>query len=102
MADLKLNELGLHFSDDQGFRIQSDSHPEVVSPDHLTKDEIRRIVVLASSLHITVVPEIDSPGHLGAVLGPPTPTSSCTTRAAPSPAAPSTSATPPPPASSTT
>ncbi|KJY42705.1 beta-N-acetylglucosaminidase [Streptomyces sp. NRRL B-1568] len=70
MADLKLNELGLHFSDDQGFRIQSDSHPEVVSPDHLTKDEIRRIVVLASSLHITVVPEIDSPGHLGAVLGP--------------------------------
>lgn len=32
MADLKLNQLGLHFSDDQGFRIESTSHPEVVSP----------------------------------------------------------------------
>ncbi|WP_262387351.1 glycoside hydrolase family 20 protein [Streptomyces sp. TRM49041] len=68
MADLKLNQLGLHFSDDQAFRIQSTSHPEVVSPQHLTKAEVRRIVALAASLHITVVPEIDSPGHLGAVL----------------------------------
>ncbi|WP_435861089.1 beta-N-acetylhexosaminidase [Streptomyces morookaense] len=68
MADLKLNQLGLHFSDDQGFRIASDSHPEIVSPEHLTKAEVRGILDLASSLHITVVPEIDSPGHLGAVL----------------------------------
>ncbi|MEX2984469.1 glycoside hydrolase family 20 protein [Streptomyces sp. C36] len=68
MADLKLNQLALHFSDDQGFRIESASHPEVVSPQHLTKAELRRIVALASALHITVVPEIDSPGHLGAVM----------------------------------
>lgn len=31
MADLKLNQLGLHFSDDQAFRIESDTHPEIVS-----------------------------------------------------------------------
>ncbi|WP_137993784.1 beta-N-acetylhexosaminidase [Streptomyces vilmorinianum] len=68
MADLKLNQFGLHFTDDQGFRIASDSHPEVVSADHLSKAEVRRIIALARSLHITVVPEIDSPGHLGAVL----------------------------------
>lgn len=68
MADLKLNVLGLHFSDDQGFRIASDSHPEVVSREHLSKAEVRRILALARSLHITVVPEIDSPGHLGAVM----------------------------------
>ncbi|MEU8764668.1 glycoside hydrolase family 20 protein [Streptomyces sp. NPDC048659] len=68
MADLKLNELGLHFSDDQGFRIASDSHPEIVSAQHLSKAEVRRIVDLAASLHIAVVPEIDSPGHLGAVI----------------------------------
>ncbi|WEH35501.1 glycoside hydrolase family 20 protein [Streptomyces sp. AM 4-1-1] len=68
MADLKLNQFGLHFSDDQAFRIQSDTHPEVVAPDHLSKAEVRRIVALAESLHIEVVPEIDSPGHLGAVL----------------------------------
>ncbi|MFF2957373.1 glycoside hydrolase family 20 protein [Streptomyces sp. NPDC057963] len=68
MADLKLNQLGLHFSDDQAFRIQSDTHPEVVSPQHLTKAEVRSILGLAGRLHIEVVPEIDSPGHLGAVL----------------------------------
>ncbi|WP_049576350.1 beta-N-acetylhexosaminidase [Streptomyces sp. SBT349] len=68
MADLKLNQLQLHLSDDQGFRIESESHPEVVSEDHLTKREIRDIIDLAESLHIEVIPEIDSPGHLGAVL----------------------------------
>ncbi|MDX3751007.1 glycoside hydrolase family 20 protein [Streptomyces sp. AK08-02] len=68
LGDLKFNELGLHFSDDQGFRIASDSHPEIVSADHLTKAEVRDILALAASRHITVVPEIDSPGHLGAVL----------------------------------
>ncbi|MGP3635138.1 beta-N-acetylhexosaminidase [Streptomyces sp. 24-1644] len=68
MADLKLNELGLHFSDDQAFRVESQSHPEVVSAEHLTRAEVRRIVALATSLHIQIVPEIDSPGHLGAVL----------------------------------
>ncbi|MFF4244126.1 family 20 glycosylhydrolase [Streptomyces sp. NPDC001822] len=68
MADLKLNQLGLHFSDDQAFRIESDTHPEVVSGEALSKADVRRIVKLAQSLHITVVGEIDSPGHLGAVL----------------------------------
>ncbi|MEU5699465.1 glycoside hydrolase family 20 protein [Streptomyces aurantiacus] len=68
LGDLKYNELGLHFSDDQSFRIASDSHPEVVSEEHLTKAEVRRILALAESRHITVVPEIDSPGHLGAVI----------------------------------
>ncbi|OIK05163.1 beta-N-acetylglucosaminidase [Streptomyces monashensis] len=68
LGDLKFNELGLHFSDDQAFRIESAGHPEIVSTDHLTTAQVRRIVALADSRHITVVPEIDSPGHLGAVL----------------------------------
>ncbi|MEU1902578.1 beta-N-acetylhexosaminidase [Streptomyces hygroscopicus] len=68
MADLKLNQLALHFSDDQGFRIQSSSHPEIVSAQHLTKAQVRQIVALGQRLHITVIPEIDSPGHLGAVI----------------------------------
>ncbi|MCI3239572.1 beta-N-acetylhexosaminidase [Streptomyces spinosisporus] len=68
LGDLKFNELGLHFSDDQSFRIESDSHPEIVSKQHLTKAEVKKIVDLATSRHITVVPEIDSPGHLGAVI----------------------------------
>ncbi|RII20834.1 Beta-hexosaminidase [Streptomyces sp. YIM 130001] len=68
LADLKYNQLGLHFSDDQAFRIESSSHPEIVSQPHLTKAEVGRIVKLAQQLHITVIPEIDSPGHLGAVI----------------------------------
>ncbi|MFJ9813841.1 glycoside hydrolase family 20 protein [Streptomyces sp. NPDC101151] len=68
LGDLKFNELGLHFSDDQGFRIESSSHPEIVSKDHLTKAQVKQIVGLAAARHITVVPEIDSPGHLGAVI----------------------------------
>ncbi|GAA2297317.1 beta-N-acetylhexosaminidase [Streptomyces violaceusniger] len=68
MADLKLNQLALHFSDDQGFRIQSTSHPEIVSSQYLTKDQVRQIVALGRRLHITLIPEIDSPGHLGAVI----------------------------------
>ncbi|MFE4964974.1 glycoside hydrolase family 20 protein [Streptomyces sp. NPDC056660] len=68
LGDLKFNEFGLHFSDDQGFRIESDTHPEIVSQDHLTKAQVKEIVDLAAGRHIQVVPEIDSPGHLGAVL----------------------------------
>ncbi|MFI5754335.1 glycoside hydrolase family 20 protein [Streptomyces sp. NPDC051569] len=68
MADLKLNQLGLHFSDDQGFRIESRTHPRIVSKQHLSQAQVRQILALAAKLHITVVPEIDSPGHLGAVL----------------------------------
>ena len=68
LGDLKYNQLGLHFSDDQGFRIESSSHPEIVSEQHLTKAQVRKIIDLARSRHITIVPEIDSPGHLGAVI----------------------------------
>ncbi len=68
MAYLKLNQLHLHFSENQGFRIASSSHPEVVSARHLTKAQVRGIVELARNLHIRVIPEIDMPGHMGAAL----------------------------------
>nr|WP_307804950.1 glycoside hydrolase family 20 protein [Streptomyces sp. VRA16 Mangrove soil] len=68
IGDLKYNQLGLHFSDDQAFRIESDSHPEIVSSEHLSKAQVRDILALADERHVTVVPEIDSPGHLGAVI----------------------------------
>ncbi|WP_428952729.1 beta-N-acetylhexosaminidase [Streptomyces sp. cg35] len=68
IGDLKFNQLGLHFSDDQAFRIESDTHPEIVSAEHLSKAQVRDILALAAERHVTVVPEIDSPGHLGAVI----------------------------------
>ena len=44
MAYLKLNQLHLHFSDNQGFRIESEGHPEIVSSPHLTKRQVREIL----------------------------------------------------------
>ncbi|MGP3690493.1 beta-N-acetylhexosaminidase [Streptomyces sp. IBSNAI002] len=70
MADLKLNQLGLHVSDDQGLGIET-KQPEyrkMLPAQYLTQDELAQIVKLAAALHITVVPEFDSPGHLGALL----------------------------------
>jgi hexosaminidase len=68
LANLKLNQLHLHFSDDQGFRIASSSHPEIVSDPHLTKRQVRSLVAYARARHIRVIPEIDMPGHMRAAL----------------------------------
>ena len=70
LAYLKLNLLHLHLSDNQGFRIESDTHPEIVAEQHLSKRQVRRIVALARRHRITVVPEIDMPGHMQAALAP--------------------------------
>lgn len=70
MAALKLNLLHLHFSETLGFRIDSETHPEIVSPAHLSKGEVRRIVASAAEHFITVVPEIGMPAHMGAALAP--------------------------------
>ncbi|BDV29942.1 beta-N-acetylhexosaminidase [Microbacterium terricola] len=77
-AALKFNALHLHLSDDQGWRIQIDSRPELTARasatavggdagGFFTKDDYRRIVDYAASRHVIVVPEIDMPGHTHAV-----------------------------------
>jgi hexosaminidase len=68
MSYLKLNQLHLHFSDNEGFRIESDAHPEVVSGAHLTKRQVRGIIGYASRRHVRVIPELDMPGHMRAAL----------------------------------
>lgn len=70
LAWLKMNELHLHFSDNEGFRIESEAHPEIVSGQHLTKDEVRALVELADRYFIRILPELDMPGHLTQVLTP--------------------------------
>jgi hexosaminidase len=68
LAYLKLNQLHLHFSDNQGLRIESERHPEVVSNPHLTKRQLRDILAVARRYHVRVIPELDMPGHLQAAL----------------------------------
>lgn len=68
LAYLKYNVFHLHFSDNFGFRLESERHPKIVSQQHYTKAEIRALHELARKYHITIVPEIDVPGHLDAAL----------------------------------
>ena len=79
IALLKLNVLHLHLTDDQGWRIQIDSWPELtgvgastsVGGDgggFYTKDDYRRIVDYAADRFVTIVPELDLPGHTNAAL----------------------------------
>jgi hexosaminidase len=68
LAYLKLNHLHLHLSDNLGFRLESETHPEVTSAQHYTKREIRELTDYATSYHVKVVPEIDFPGHMDTIL----------------------------------
>ncbi|MBW8872385.1 MAG: beta-N-acetylhexosaminidase, partial [Leifsonia sp.] len=76
---LKVNHLHLHLTDDQGWRIHIESWPELTRiggstgsdgsrGGFYTQDEFRDIVAYAAERHVTVVPEIDMPGHTNAAL----------------------------------
>ncbi len=81
LAFYKMNVLHWHLTDDQGWRIQLDQYPKLtevgawrIEPDgsryggFYTKDEIREVVAYATARHITVIPEIEMPGHAQAAL----------------------------------
>jgi hexosaminidase len=91
LAVHKLNVLHLHLTDDQGWRIEIKRYPRLTevgawrtrtktglreSPlwderphgGYYTQDDIREIVAYAAERHITVVPEIDIPGHSQAAI----------------------------------
>ncbi len=67
MAVVKLNVLHLHLTDDQGFRIESLTHPELQAKGsdglYFTQAQMRRIIAYAAARGIRVVPEFDIPGH---------------------------------------
>lgn len=75
----KMNVLHLHLSDDQGWRIEIKSWPnlalhggrtEVGGGDggYYTQEQYKEIVAYAQSKYITIVPEIDLPGHINSAL----------------------------------
>ncbi len=68
LAYQKLNYLHLHLSDDQGFRLESASHPEIVSAQHYSKADITALIQLGQKYHVTIIPEIDLPGHATTIL----------------------------------
>lgn len=65
----KLNVLHWHLSDDQGWRIESKVYPKLTeNQEHYTQDEIRDVIKYAETRGIEVIPEIDMPGHVTAML----------------------------------
>ena len=75
----KLNVLHLHLTDDQGWRLQIDAWPELTVSGAATQvgggeggfythADYARIVAHATTHGITVIPEIDVPGHVNAAL----------------------------------
>ncbi|MGI5183770.1 beta-N-acetylhexosaminidase [Dactylosporangium sp. CA-152071] len=79
LARFKLNVLHLHLTDDQGWRIEIRSWPRLATVGggtqvggggggYYTQDDYRDLVAYAAARHITVVPEIDVPGHTTAAL----------------------------------
>ncbi|MCL5034489.1 MAG: family 20 glycosylhydrolase [Bacteroidetes bacterium] len=73
----KINQLHLHLSDDEGWRIQIDSWPNLAliggkgfypyySSGYYTQAQYSQIVAYAQSRYMTIIPEIDVPGHFGA------------------------------------
>jgi len=79
MAFYKMNYLHLHLSDDQGWRIEIKSWPNLTLHGGSTEvgggeggfypqKNYREIVASAAENFITIVPEIDIPGHTNAAL----------------------------------
>lgn len=92
MALYKLNTFHWHLTDDQGWRIEIKKYPKLTSVGawrsgtkvghangpgifdviphggYYTQADIREIIKFADSLHITIVPEIEMPGHALAML----------------------------------
>jgi len=94
MAQHKLNTLQIHFTDDQGWRVEIKRYPKLAEVGgwrksigfgfaakdgnaygkdgryggFYTQDDIRELVAYAKARYVTIVPEIEMPGHSGAAL----------------------------------
>ena len=80
IAEFKINHLHLHLTDDQGWRIEIKSWPELtrvsggpgtgvdgVGPGFYSQEDYAEVVAYAGARFVTIVPEIDMPGHVNAV-----------------------------------
>ena len=81
MAMHKLNTLHLHATDVQGWRVEIKAYPKLTTvgaignktdsnapAKFLTREEVKEIVAYAKIRYISIIPEIDMPGHMGAAI----------------------------------
>jgi hexosaminidase len=67
-AQYKINRFHWHLTDNEGWRIEIRKYPLLTtgSSEYYTQEQIRDIVAYAKARFITIVPEIEMPGHAGA------------------------------------
>lgn len=63
----KMNYLQLHLTDDQSFTFPSRAFPQLASDRHYTLAELEELVEYAKVRGVTIIPELDAPGHTGAM-----------------------------------
>ncbi|MGI6572237.1 MAG: family 20 glycosylhydrolase [Fermentimonas sp.] len=76
MAFYKLNKFHWHLTDEPGWRVEIKKYPLLTyiggignqtnpdaAPNYYTQEDIREIVKYAAERKITVIPEVDMPGH---------------------------------------
>ncbi|MFI9590346.1 family 20 glycosylhydrolase [Nonomuraea sp. NPDC052265] len=69
LALYKFNVLHLHLTDSQAWRLEITARPRLTEgSEHYTRDDYREIVAYAAARFVTVVPEIDMPGHVLAAV----------------------------------
>ncbi|WP_020614306.1 beta-N-acetylhexosaminidase [Sediminispirochaeta bajacaliforniensis] len=76
MLYLKMNKFHWHLTDDQGWRIEINDYPllsqvgglSAPSPGFYTTEELHYVVSYAEERGITVIPEVDLPGHCLSLL----------------------------------
>ncbi len=90
MASHKLNKFHWHLTEDQGWRIEIKKYPKLTSigsirnssppygdrygsdsvpyKGYYSQEEIKEVVSYAAERHITIIPEIDMPGHMSAAI----------------------------------
>jgi hexosaminidase len=68
LAQYKVNVYHIHFVDDQSWTLPSQAFPSLPTPGrHYTREELRDLVKLAAQYHVTIMPEIEMPGHSSAL-----------------------------------
>ncbi|CAN5437575.1 hypothetical protein BH20BAC1_BH20BAC1_00350 [soil metagenome] len=74
LGKFKFNIFHFHFTEDIAWRLQSKMYPQLTAPENMlrnkgmyyTEDDLKELIAYCKERYITLVPEIDMPGHSAA------------------------------------
>ena len=68
MSWQRYTSLHLHFSDNEGMGFESKLYPWLTMEESLSYEDLESICATARQYNIEIIPELDSPGHLGYII----------------------------------